>query len=493
MRRILFVFCCSLIALVCKAQSSVDFTASTASGEVFYFHIIDAVNRNVEVTQPNRSSYVYKFVGKDVTLPSTVTDSNTGITYTVTQIGEYGLESAEMASLTLPATIKKLGDWSFSRTKLGSLHLPEGLETISQGAFFISNGLKTLKIPSTVRNFGITCFCQMFDLERMEGLKELHLQTIAGQFFFCNYNLKMELDFLQDVKVIQPMAFGQTPITSVTLPASVEQIGFDAFNCDNLTKVIIHATTPPTLTQDNTFGTNTSQKIYVPADASAAYKNAAYWKNIKDRMLEQLTIGASGYTSYYLENENFLVPSGCTAYIITGINPSGSKATPDQAVVQAFGAGKIIPKQTGFILQGTANSTVVYQANVTGTEENVSNNLLIGTATEQEFNTSGYKYYILSNSGDQGLGFYKQGIRNGASIKLQPHRAGLRLLEAVAPAKGFTIDFDAARKEAETTGIRDVRPSVQPREDVIFDLQGRRVTNPGRGIYIVNGKKVVRE
>lgn len=492
MRRILFVFCCSLIALVCKAQSSVDFTASTASGEVFYFHIIDAVNRNVEVTQPNRSSYVYKFLGKDVTLPSTVTNSNTGITYTVTQIGEYGLESAEMASLTLPVTIKKLGDWSFMRTKLGSLHLPEGLETISRGAFFISNGLKTLKIPSTVRNFGEACFCQMFDLERMDGLKELHLQTIVGQFFFCNYNLKMELDFLQDVKVIQPMAFDQTPITSVTLPASVEQIGFNAFNCDNLTKVIIHATIPPTLTQDNTFGTNTSQKIYVPVDASAAYKNAAYWKNIKDRMLEQLTIGVTGYTSYYLENENFEVPAGCTAYIITGITPSGNPATPDQAQVTAFTAGKIIPKQTGFILQGTPSSTIEYYAAVTGTEESVAGNLLIGTATEQEFNASGYKYYIFSNNGDEGLGFYKQGTRNGASIKLAAHRAGLRLPEAIAPAKGFTIDFESARKESETTGIRTVKPTTPAKEDVVYDLQGRRVTNPGRGIYIVNGKKIIK-
>ena len=492
MRRILFVFCCSLIALVCKAQSSVDFTASTASGEVFYFHIIDAVNRNVEVTQPNRSSYVYKFLGKDVTLPSTVTNSNTGITYTVTQIGEYGLESAEMASLTLPATIKKLGAWSFQRSKLGSLHLPEGLETISQGAFFISNGLKTLKIPSTVRNFGESCFCQMFDLERMDGLKELHLQTIVGQFFFCNYNLKMELDFLQDVKVIKPMAFGLTPITSVTLPASVEQIGFDAFNCDNLTKVIIHATTPPTLTQDNTFGTNTSQKIYVPVDASAAYKNAAYWKNIKDRMLEQLTIGVTGYTSYYLENENFEVPSGCTAYIITGITPSGNPATPDQAQVTAFTAGKIIPKQTGFILQGTPSSTIEYYAAVAGTEESVTGNLLIGTATEQEFNASGYKYYIFSNNGDEGIGFYKQGTRNGASIKLAAHRAGLRLPEAIAPAKGFTIDFESARKESETTGIRTVKPTMPAKEDVVYDLQGRRVTNPGRGIYIVNGKKIIK-
>ena len=167
--------------------------------------------------------------------------------------------------------------------------------------------------------------------------------------------------------------------------------------------------------------------------------------------------------------------------------------TPDQAQVTAFTAGKIIPKQTGFILQGTPSSTIEYYAAVTGTEENVTNNLLIGTATEQEFNASGYKYYIFSNNGDEGLGFYKQGTRNGASIKLAAHRAGLRLPLAIAPAKGFTIDFESARKEAETTGIRTVKPTTPAKEGVIYDLQGRRVMNPGRGIYIVNGKKVVRE
>ena len=232
--------------------------------------------------------------------------------------------------------------------------------------------------------------------------------------------------------------------------------------------------------------------IYVPIDATKIYEDNTDWAKYKGRYYEQVSIGSTGYTSYYLENENFLVPSGCTAYIITGITPSGSIMTPDQAVVKAFTAGKIIPKQTGFILQGAANSTVVYQANVTGTEESVAGNLLIGTATEREFSSAGDKYYVLAN-GDEGIGFYKQGTRNGASIKLAAHRAGLRLPEAIAPAKGFTIDFEAARKEAETTGIRTVKPTTPAKENVVYDLQGRRVMNPGRGIYIVNGKKVVRE
>ena len=241
------------------------------------------------------------------------------------------------------------------------------------------------------------------------------------------------------------------------------------------------------------------EKIVVPADATYAYENStapgtggAAWSDNIGNYREEVNIGATGYTTYYLENENFLVPAGCTAYIITGITPSGSIMTPDQAQVTAFTAGKIIPKQTGFILQGAANSKIEYQANVTGTEESVTGNLLVGTATEREFSSAGDKYYVLAN-GDEGIGFYKQGTREGASIKLKAHRAGLRLAEAIAPAKGFTIDFDAARKEAETTGIRTVKPTTPAKEDVIYDLQGRRVMNPGRGIYIVNGKKVVRE
>ena len=231
---------------------------------------------------------------------------------------------------------------------------------------------------------------------------------------------------------------------------------------------------------------------YVPTDATKAYQSELYWNDISDKYREKVDIGSTGYTTFYLENENFKVPTGCTAYIITGVTPSGSLTTPDQAIVKVFTAGKIIPKQTGFILQGTPNSTVVYQANVAGIEEDVTGNLLVGTATEREISGAGYKYYVLSNSGDQGLGFYKQGTRGGASIKLKAHRAGLRLPESIARAKSFFIDFDAARENANVAGIRNIGQEAEGRDNVIYDLQGRRVKNPTHGIYIINGKKVIK-
>ena len=41
------------------------------------------------------------------------------------------------------------------------------------------------------------------------------------------------------------------------------------------------------------------------------------------------------------------------------------------------------------------------------------------------------------------------------------------------------------------TDIREVRTQKADSRSGIYDLQGRRVTNMQRGIYIVNGKKVV--
>lgn len=242
------------------------------------------------------------------------------------------------------------------------------------------------------------------------------------------------------------------------------------------------------------FNTNISMehtRVYVPTDCSYLYKTSDTWKiNASDNKpipyLEEVKIGPHGYTSYYLENENFEVPTGCTAYIVKGASLAGGVGN---ATVQAFAAGSIIPKQTGFILGGTANTTVAYRAHVTGSEVDVSGNLLVGTATENEFSGAGYKYYIFGN-GSLGQGFYHQGTRDGNSIKVGAHRAGLRLpTSGYAPAKQLIFDFEEAKRNA-TTGISTVSSNTAD-GNTVYDLQGRRVQNPVKGIYVMNGKKIV--
>jgi hypothetical protein len=45
--------------------------------------------------------------------------------------------------------------------------------------------------------------------------------------------------------------------------------------------------------------------------------------------------------------------------------------------------------------------------------------------------------------------------------------------------------------EGETTGISSMHNSECIMHNEYFDLQGRRVAQPTKGIYIVNGKKIV--
>lgn len=59
--------------------------------------------------------------------------------------------------------------------------------------------------------------------------------------------------------------------------------------------------------------------------------------------------------------------------------------------------------------------------------------------------------------------------------------------ETTSEAKAVKLVFD----DGESTGIDEVN-RVESKEDVIYDLQGRRVKNPSKGIYIINGRKVVR-
>lgn len=58
--------------------------------------------------------------------------------------------------------------------------------------------------------------------------------------------------------------------------------------------------------------------------------------------------------------------------------------------------------------------------------------------------------------------------------------------KTVTKGKAFTFCFD----DGSTTDIRDI---LTQQEDhmVYYDLQGRRVSNPSKGIYITNGKKII--
>lgn len=467
----------------------------------------DASHNEVAVTkkQPATSSYY----SGTVEVPATVTYN--GTTYTVTYIDDYAFSNEVqngivIDSLSLPSTILKSGGMILQYAKIKKFCTPENLKEIPD-YFLWGSKIEEIWLSPNIVKVGDYALNAVEGLKRVHGfsktkIEELGLGCLRGYTNIGVYGSNLDGDkiaYIKDMATLPPTirnigdavfigaqaTQAQLPLENFIVPNTIENIG--GYNFEISGKVTVPHLNPFTL-GTNAFGTTSTLKIQVPIDRSFAFKTVYAWSSYADKIIEELKIGSTGFTTYYLNNENFLVPAGCTAYIITGVTPSGNQALPDQAIVKAFGAGKIIPKQTGFVLQGPANSTVTYQANVTGAEEDVTGNLLVGTATGEEFSTTGKRYYVLA-AGSQGMGFYKQGVREGKSINLPAHRAGLCLDASIARAKGLIIDFDAAR---EATGISSVNSDVQKKEDVIYDLQGRRVAHPSHGIYIINGKKVVK-
>lgn len=492
MKKFLLFLFVLLSTEVVLAQTPAPFLVTTAEGVPLYFQVTDAVNKKVNMVikpetwypAPPSSAHYDKVI-----IPATV--AHAGETYTLEALGHWSLASMEIDSLFIPDDCK-LGWQPFAAIKVKRLFMPKNLTA------WPDNCMWWVGIPSgRVEELWINSKLKLIEsfsawpIDRLRGFASSNIEEIQNMAFNIHEggpDLVNDLSILpQTIRIINQGAFSSPlSLNKLTIPLSMENLGANNYNISD--DVYISHNTPFTL-GSNAFGTQSTLKVHVPVDRSFAFKPEAGWSEYTDKIVEELKIGPNGYTSYYLENENFEVPAGCTAYIIKNVTQQGTTnfgKTTDVAIA----AGSVIPKQTGFILKGTAGSTVSYRANLTGvTEVDVTGNLLVGTAVEKEFNDAGYKYYLFGK-GAVGQGFYYQTGRDGNSIKLSAHRAGLKLSTSgpdFAPAKELIFNFD----DATTTRINNVQPVAEKKNDVIYDLQGRRVTNPSRGIYIVNGKKVV--
>lgn len=167
----------------------------------------------------------------------------------------------------------------------------------------------------------------------------------------------------------------------------------------------------------------------------------------------------------------------------------------DPAIVNIEGSditGYYIPANTGVLLESKDKTVTYYTVDNIGNTGYVDGfNMLQPAPTNGGLFTAeeGYKYYKLAYNdytAKTGLGFY-WGADNGGAFYVKAGTAYLAVPEAkAAGAKGFTLNGEA-------TGIEGVNANVENAK-AIYNLNGQRVASMAKpGLYIVNGKKVVRK
>ena len=207
------------------------------------------------------------------------------------------------------------------------------------------------------------------------------------------------------------------------------------------------------------------------------------------------------YTTLYVDFP-FKIVGDVKAYTIEGVDAKNAQGYYFAKVKELAQQGDTVPAQTAVVLECNSTNPVDNQLLPTGDEKpKTSNNRLCGTFFGGAINGltvkdgAGNDYNVTHdnirafniNTADSRnpIGFYK--VKNNVT-NIPGNKAFLVLTSTEAQAKSLVLEFE----DGGTTGIETIENSKNSTDDgVYYDLQGRRVENPTRGIYIVNGKKVV--
>jgi lipocalin len=170
------------------------------------------------------------------------------------------------------------------------------------------------------------------------------------------------------------------------------------------------------------------------------------------------------------EYTTYIAPA---ALDFTGLDIKAYVAT--EATVSAITVEPVttVPAGTALVLKkGNAAS---YDVPVIASATAPAKNKLKGSATASYNVEKDGDAYVLSNGA-----FHP--VKKG---KLAAGKAYILKADVPTAAPELSIVF------GNLTGIQNITTAVKQSEGVVFDLQGRKVAQPAKGLYIVNGKKVV--
>ena len=182
-----------------------------------------------------------------------------------------------------------------------------------------------------------------------------------------------------------------------------------------------------------------------------------------------LSVGESGYATLML-GYNATIPADATCY--------AAAVKGDKAKLNAIEG--TLAANTPVLVQAAEGDYVFEPVDYASV---VEGNELLGTLSAESITPeSGTTCYVLAKPDEQEIGFYRVTLTAGSFV----NNANKAYLPVTAAAAARFISFDFGTE----TGIAGMENENVKTE--MYDLSGRRVQGAQKGIFIVNGKKVIR-
>lgn len=176
------------------------------------------------------------------------------------------------------------------------------------------------------------------------------------------------------------------------------------------------------------------------------------------------TANMDGWRAFYDGSKAYKVDANTTIYTVSAA--AGSTVTLNAET------GEIIPARNAVVLKTTDTG---YSMTLTETSDAATLGSNILKASDGSSSVDGYR---LGYGAEDGIAFYKYTATAPA--------AGIVYIPAASlTAPALTIEI------GETTGVSEVRSQKDDVSGEYFNLNGQRVIQPTKGLYIVNGRKVL--
>ena len=195
---------------------------------------------------------------------------------------------------------------------------------------------------------------------------------------------------------------------------------------------------------------------------------SAWYLKVVDKL--NFVIGSAGWATTHLPFD-VVMPETVKAYAVESTSAASATLTPKED----------IPAGQGAILEGQGTHTLT----IAKASSDWTGNKLEGTNVDEQITGPAY---VLSMPEGEKVGLYSAELTNG-QFKNNANKAYLPASAVPSGARFLVFSFGDDME----TGITETEnENVKTENGEVYDLSGRRVLGVQRGIFIVNGKKVVR-
>lgn len=448
-------------------------------------------------------------------------------------------ECTSLESVTLPPSITSIGTSAFlGCVSLETINIPAKVATVGNGSFARCASLQTITVDEDNAKFmaedGILYTKNMTALVAYPAGKNGSYVMPEAVTVIYPYALSGALGLTQvkmskNVVTIGEAAFRETGISYIYIPGSVTNIARWAFvGCDNL-KVVKLAKRDQTLgvplifedpQYDFSFDFSGS-RLYVQAGTKSDYEDMAVWKefetiieypncdvnedgfadmlDVVDIVRYAVGIDMTRFDTFLADFDEDDEVTVADAVQLVGMIANGTAAPNiNSAPAKPMDAGEVtLTRDANGVISLGVNSAMAFTAfqfDLTlpeGTQVDLAqltNRLNAHQLIYNQVDETTYRFAAIS------MGNKVFADRQGAVLNVKASMTDYSDIMAknikFVTATGAIVCYDNL-ESANPTAIVELDANKTVEDGIYYNLSGIRVDNPGKGVYILNGKKVI--